>query len=798
MNLKTTINGVAFCLITLMLGGCGGAEEREADHLAKAVKYFEQANMEKAAVEFKNVLQIDPKVSKPYYYLGRIEEGKKNWGVAFGFYQKAVELDPNNRDAQLKLAQFYLLANDPNKATELLEPVAKEKPDDIEVQLLQVAIAGRKGDREAALSLAKKIVEGKPKRPEPYIVLAAFYIDQTKMKEAEQSLKDGLAVNPKNVDLLNSLTRLYMQQKQAEPAENTIKELIEAQPTQLNHRVQLAQLYMLLGRYDDVENTLRAAMQDFPSDPVPPTVLADFFIKRGDVAKAEGELKSAIAKNPGEANLHFALAQLLEGTKRPDEAEKVYRDFISATESKPDALKAKNRLAALLTRRGRPDETEELLKEILAENAQDHDALLLQAKLALNGKKPQDAIASLRSILKDQPDSTEVLTLLASAYQMDGKPALAQENLEKAVLAKPDDFGLRKNLVEFLIGQKNYELALEKANDFLKLKPKSLDGLGLKAEVYVGSQQLVPLESVLKEISSNFPDNPIGPYRLGGLYAAQKKYDEAVTELELAIKRSKEDYDPLKAIMTIYIQMKQPEKAFARIKKALADDPKNAGAYQLLAAYEMNQNRREEAVKALKSAIEANPRWLLPYFNLASLYEKKGDFDQAIAINRKAMEASPNDPAARMNVARIYENRKEYSKAIEQYEELLKSYPDNLVAMNNLAALLSIDTADKKRQDRAFELAKRLESTGQPAFLDTLSWIYYLRGDLDKALPLQQKATENLKDSPVLQYHLGMIYLKKGESAKAREHLEKAVQAKNDFIGLQEAKDALKTLQTGK
>jgi len=50
--------------------------------------------------------------------------------------------------------------------------------------------------------------------------------------------------------------------------------------------------------------------------------------------------------------------------------------------------------------------------------------------------------------------------------------------------------------------------------------------------------------------------------------------------------------------------------------------------------------------------------------------------------------------------------------------------------------------------------------------------------------------------SAINNYHLGMTYYKQNDAVKAREFLQKAVDKKVDFIGLDVAKETLKSIDT--
>ena len=58
----------------LALSGCGGKEQRMAKYMEKGKTYLANEDYDKARVEIKNVLQIDPKFAEAYFVAGQIED----------------------------------------------------------------------------------------------------------------------------------------------------------------------------------------------------------------------------------------------------------------------------------------------------------------------------------------------------------------------------------------------------------------------------------------------------------------------------------------------------------------------------------------------------------------------------------------------------------------------------------------------------------------------------------------------------------------------------------------------------
>jgi len=81
--------------------------------------------------------------------------------------------------------------------------------------------------------------------------------------------------------------------------------------------------------------------------------------------------------------------------------------------------------------------------------------------------------------------------------------------------------------------------------------------------------------------------------------------------------------------------------------------------------------------------------------------------------------------------------------------------------------------------------------------MDTLGWIYYLKGSYLNAISELQDSLASDAGNPTIQYHLGMAFFKNSQFGKAKEGLEKALKLSQDFDGAKEARKVLKEIEKG-
>lgn len=132
---------LALCLATI---GCGGPEEKKMKYTARAQKYIEEENWPKARVALRNVLKIDPNDVEATFLHAGVEERKKNWTNAFRYYLKVTELQPDHREASIKLGRFYLDGGLLDKVTETADQILTHFPGDPGAETLRAAVLAKK------------------------------------------------------------------------------------------------------------------------------------------------------------------------------------------------------------------------------------------------------------------------------------------------------------------------------------------------------------------------------------------------------------------------------------------------------------------------------------------------------------------------------------------------------------------------------------------------------------------------------------------------------------------------------
>jgi len=112
-------------------------------------------------------------------------------------------------------------------------------------------------------------------------------------------------------------------------------------------------------------------------------------------------------------------------------------------------------------------------------------------------------------------------------------------------------------------------------------------------------------------------------------------------------------------------------------------------------------------------------------------------------------------------------------------EDVLEVDPEHANALN----FIGYSWADKEiNLDKAEEMIKKaLEKKPDDGYIiDSLGWVYFKRGEYEKALIEIDKAYQKLPNDPTIAEHLGDVYAILKNYAKAKEHYERSITLEKD------------------
>jgi len=153
---------------------------------------------------------------------------------------------------------------------------------------------------------------------------------------------------------------------------------------------------------------------------------------------------------------------------------------------------------------------------------------------------------------------------------------------------------------------------------------------------------------------------------------------------------------------------------------------------------------------------------------------------KAIEQYQAIIDKNPNLPYPHMMLGTIYDSSKQFEQAADQYRKALKINPQFAPAANNLAYHLVQRTDQIDEALRLARIAKE-KLPEDPGVADTLGMVYYNKKLYGNSVNEFLDSLKKIPDHPVVNYHLGLAYHKRGNKELAVQALKKALQISDKF-----------------
>ncbi len=486
-------------------------------------------------------------------------------------------------------------------------------------------------------------------------------------------------------------------------------------------QARLAEIFLRLGRLDDAAGTIAASMKI--------EVTADGLMAEAHLRQARGDAVGAVEP------LRKAV-ELVDFRDEPDKAQTVYLELAEAQIVALDVPAAEATLAELCRR---------------DPASLDGHMRLMAVSWAL-GDMPQ-AEAHLRQILREEPNQIEALTGLAWLLAAQGRDSEARKAFREALDRSDSAPEIAAAFARFLVSIGDPKGAEEMAEDMTpSLVALGDEGFPAAIELERSARRLDrALALVNKAESSGTAD--AAKMRLA-LHKAtllkEKGQDDAALAALLAVPRDS----------VLYYESR------LRAGELLRESGKTSEAAQQV----------EDAAKAAGDDLE---RKLETAIALAFVDEKRGDALQAVRRLEALRSTHPHHVALSLGLALIEERRGAWARALELVEGLLKHRP-GAVELLNFWGFVAADHGHDLPVARQHLQSAAAREPGSGALLDSLGWVSFRAGELDRAALFLEQAVRLDPHDPEILTHLGDLYVKRADPARAVLSYRKALEHKPD------------------
>ncbi len=269
---------------------------------------------------------------------------------------------------------------------------------------------------------------------------------------------------------------------------------------------------------------------------------------------------------------------------------------------------------------------------------------------------------------------------------------------------------------------------------------------------------------------------------------------EAIPLLERANQVDPKSKQGWNALGLAYLRLGEFSDAAAAFRKEVEVNPYEEHVYNYLGLTLQQQQKYDEAAAAFRKQLEINPLDPVAHAALGALFLEQHKYAEAAPELDKATVLAPDNAELEVSLGQAFLNTGQKDKALEAFQKGVE-LAETPVVWNNVAYNLAqhnieLDKATQYAESavsataanlRNIELSRlSLDDLNQVSsigvYWDTLGWIYFQKGDLDKA-QRYVRASWLLNQHGEVGDHLAQIYEKRGEKEQAERMYAEAIAA---------------------
>ncbi len=626
----------------------------------------------------------------------------------------------------------------------------------------------------------RNVLRYEPNNPQAHWGLARAYLASSKLREGYWELRESVRLDPANLEARIQYGQLSRLAGELDEALAQAEAILEADEDNMPAWVLKSQTLEAMKRFDEAKASYAETARRFPDEAAPLLLTANFYLRQGLRDEAEKHFVRITEVKPGFSSWAAYGGFLAQDGDRDDEAEAAYKKGRDVAEEDQKIL-SERVLASFYFSRERFDEAEQVLTNALEERPGDLELLYVLARFYASRGDQARADAMIEEATRAKPDEVQPWLVLSAYRGKQGDLEGALEAADAALEVDSEHLPARLRRAELLLDIGYREKDAQKiargrsiVEGVLSKEPSSPEALFVRAKVALAEKKPDEAASDLRRAIDLKPDWAEAHYLLGSALFIQRDLNGARAEITRALEIDGQLIEARKVLARIHSMAGEHELAAEEGRRVLRDGRGDDVGTRLLVAQALVRERKlDDAIAELK-AIPEDKRTGETLYAMGRVYRFKGDAAEARVQFERAYEKLPDHPEILEALLTLDRAENRIAESVERIERAARSNPED-ARLVHLLGLVQVLTNRGSEAEVSFRKAIELDPNNLAPY-QSLAQYLALTGRRDEVLATYERAAETRPDSAGLQLVLGSLYEAYGDLDKARETYEKAIQ----------------------
>ncbi len=544
-----------------------------------------------------------PDPSATYHFmLGYQAELAQDTERAIREYDAALKADPTSREVKARLAGLYFGLGDQAKAVRYAEEVGEGTGQDAQLLTQMAGILSSAGKPDRALHFLDMAIAREPQRGESYFPKAIILMNQKRLAEAEQAVKEGLKLAQDSAVGHYYLGRISIEAGNVDQALASFDRAIAVNPS--FEPAYLAQASLFESRQE--KEKAIAVLQKYLQRVNPRNRdirhhLIQLYVTTKDYAGGLAELQKMLDEDPGDLDAQLRMA-LIYGEKK--DFAKAIEQLNAVLKARPAELKIRDYLGYMY------EETRDFSKAVDAYQFNIQldptfvDSHIHLGVLQYRLKQFPSAIAHLSEAVRLNPKQAESHIVLGLAYLQSDRYEEAVHAFEEGVRHHPKNADLHFNLGTAYDKLNRFDEVVREMEVTLALDPHHADALNYLGYSY--AERGINIEralSLTRQAVALKPDNGYYVDSLGWAFYKSGMLNEALAEIKRAVALVGDDPVIYEHLGEIYMKQDRPADAREAWLHSLELDPSNEKLLQRFREQGFGDPAQEDRIQQAKRRV---------------------------------------------------------------------------------------------------------------------------------------------------------------------------------------------------